>query len=448
MILDVHMPEMPEDADDMLEAYAPQTLAPATQVLVVASQKGGSGKTTLAGHLAVQAEQAGAGPVALIDTDPQGSLAKWWNAREKETPAFAEVSVPDLERDIERLRASGFKLIVIDTPPALTSSIAEVIMHADLVIIPTRPSPHDLRAIGPTVDMIEYQRKPLVFVINAATARARITGETAVVLSQHGTVAPVTVHHRVDFAASMIDGRTVGEVNEKSRSAREISNLWAYLDDRLFRMRTSPTDRMGQQRASFEDDFLTPAPATHKQSVLDNTPAEDAMDVSLQETPVEETSTDQTSGNDMRGETIEDFPTNEPLPPSLAEFEISDVPDDLHPLSFEPTPAPVSVPDIPYSATHSSEPANEPMDIVPDIITSLPVASPLALPIQRHDLSEIYPPHEDMAANDPLESAWDGIDRREEDQGPPAHVPERRASRQVFGRRGEATRTNSISINE
>lgn len=58
-------------------------------VVVFASQKGGSGKTTLSGHIAVEAERVGDGPVALIDTDPQGSLAKWWNARKASTPAFA-----------------------------------------------------------------------------------------------------------------------------------------------------------------------------------------------------------------------------------------------------------------------------------------------------------------------------------------------------------------------
>src|SRR5262249_28661481 len=59
---------------------------PLMRVIVFASQKGGSGKTTLAGHIAVQAERTGNGPVALIDTDPQGSLAKWWNVREKNEP--------------------------------------------------------------------------------------------------------------------------------------------------------------------------------------------------------------------------------------------------------------------------------------------------------------------------------------------------------------------------
>ena len=60
------------------------------RVLALASQKGGSGKTTLSGHLAVQAQLAGAGPVCLIDIDPQGSLADWWNERQDDMPAFAQ----------------------------------------------------------------------------------------------------------------------------------------------------------------------------------------------------------------------------------------------------------------------------------------------------------------------------------------------------------------------
>jgi chromosome partitioning protein len=209
-------------------------------VLVMASQKGGSGKTTLSGHLAVEAESAGVGPVSLIDTDPQGSLAHWWNAREAGSPHFAKVGLMELGEALDHLRQSGIKLAVIDTPPAITESISHVVAHADLVIVPTRPSPHDLRAVGATVDIAEHHGKPLVFVLNAATARARITGEAAIALSQHGTVAPVTLHHRVDFAASMVDGRTVGEVVPKSPSAREIHDLWLYIQDRLSRLKHDP----------------------------------------------------------------------------------------------------------------------------------------------------------------------------------------------------------------
>jgi len=209
-------------------------------VIVAASQKGGSGKTTLSGHLAVEAVRAGAGEIALIDTDPQGSLAAWWNARQAPTPHFVKAGMADLEEALTGLHQAGIKIAVIDTPPAITQSISRVVAHADLVVVPTRPSPHDLRAVGATVDIAERHGKPVVFVINAATARARITGESAVALSQHGMVAPVTIHHRVDFAASMIDGRTVGEVVPNSQSAKEISDLWIYIQEKLSRIVRDP----------------------------------------------------------------------------------------------------------------------------------------------------------------------------------------------------------------
>lgn len=205
-------------------------------VVTLASQKGGTGKTTLAGHIAVQAERTGAGPVALIDADPQGSLADWWNSRKAGTPVFAQASVWRLREDLEKLRQSGIELVVIDTPPAITSTIDDVIGLSDLVVIPTRPSPHDLRSIGRTVMLAERAQKPLVFVINGASPWAAITASTAIALSQHGTVAPSIVHQRADFATSMIDGRTVGEVRRNSPSAAEIAQLWGYLDNRLNRV--------------------------------------------------------------------------------------------------------------------------------------------------------------------------------------------------------------------
>lgn len=203
------------------------------RVLALASQKGGSGKTTLSGHLAVQSQLAGAGPVVLIDIDPQGSLADWWNERDSEYPAFAQTTVARLASDLEILRQQGFKLAVIDTPPAITMAIQSVISVAELIIVPTRPSPHDLRAVGATVDLCDRAGKPLIFVVNAATPKAKITSEAAVALSQHGTVAPITLHHRTDYAASMIDGRTVMEVDPNGRSAGEIRALWDYVSDRL-----------------------------------------------------------------------------------------------------------------------------------------------------------------------------------------------------------------------
>ena len=132
------------------------------------------------------------------------------------------------------------RLVFIDTPPAVTTTIRNVVAHADLVLIPARPSPHDLRAIAATLDIVEYRDKPFVFVVNGATPRARITADAAIALSQHGTVAPVTIHHRNDFASSMIDGRTVGECDANGKSAQEISQLWSYLATRLAKLEPRP----------------------------------------------------------------------------------------------------------------------------------------------------------------------------------------------------------------
>ena len=67
------------------------------RIIAFASQKGGVGKTTLAGHLAVEAERQGVGPVALLDTDPQGSLAAWWNVRAAEVPVFVQGDLAKLK---------------------------------------------------------------------------------------------------------------------------------------------------------------------------------------------------------------------------------------------------------------------------------------------------------------------------------------------------------------
>lgn len=201
--------------------------------IAVVSRKGGSGKTTLAAHLAVAAHRAQAGCVALMDTDPQASLADWWNAREARDPLFVQTGFDRLETDVERLDAAGVDLLVVDTPPAVTESIETCVALADLVVVPSRPSPHDIRSVLSTVKLLEHLGTPLVFVINAAIGRAKITSEAIEILSRHGPIAPVVLGQRLDFAVSMIDGRTVMEMPGQTKSAEEIAGLWSYLDARL-----------------------------------------------------------------------------------------------------------------------------------------------------------------------------------------------------------------------
>lgn len=202
-------------------------------VLVLASQKGGAGKTTLAAHLAVAAEAAGDGPTVLIDTDPQGSMSAWWNVREAETPALAPTTIAQLPEKLAALAAGGYRLAVVDTPPAITEAIGAVVRSADLVLIPTRPSPHDLRAVGSTVDLVQAAGKSFVFAVTQAKPNARLTVQAIAALSEHGAVAPAIIHDRVDYAGSMIDGRTVQEADGRGRSSKEILELWAFVKARL-----------------------------------------------------------------------------------------------------------------------------------------------------------------------------------------------------------------------
>ncbi len=203
------------------------------KTIVLASQKGGAGKSTLAAHLAVAAERDNTGPCVLLDTDPQASLSAWWNGREAENPAFAPTTLKELPAKLEALAQAGYAYAIIDTPPAITESIRAVVALADLVLIPTRPSPHDLRAVGSTVELAVNAGRPFVFAVTQAKPNTKLTVQAVAALSEHGVVAPAIVHDRVDYAASMIDGRTVLETDPRGRSAGEVVELWQFVKARL-----------------------------------------------------------------------------------------------------------------------------------------------------------------------------------------------------------------------
>lgn len=203
------------------------------KVIVVASQKGGSSKTTLVAHLAVAAEKNNISPTVLIDMDPQSSLSSWWNVREDDKPALTSSGLKELQEKIKALKEAGVKLLLIDTPPAITNAIYEVVKLADLVVIPTRPSPHDLRAVGSTIDIIKKVNCPYIFIITQAKPNTRLTVQTIAALSEHGTVSPIIIHDRVDYASSMINGKTVIETDKKGKSSEEINQLLSFVLARI-----------------------------------------------------------------------------------------------------------------------------------------------------------------------------------------------------------------------
>ena len=128
--------------------------------IVLATQKGGSGKTTLAIGLALAAIQAGH-TVRLIETDSQGTLSNWQSRRPYAEPTVEPVySAGDIEARLELLRQSGVTLTIIDTAGGVSAATTAAIRHADLCLIPARPSVADIEAAAPTLGVARAWNKP------------------------------------------------------------------------------------------------------------------------------------------------------------------------------------------------------------------------------------------------------------------------------------------------
>lgn len=193
------------------------------------AQKGGAGKTTLAVHLSVLAN------APLLDTDPQESAADWARARENDEPPVLPLKVTDLEKTLGAVRATGSAWTFIDTAPHAQATVAQVPRFCDLIVIPTRPSIMDLRALGKTFDIVRTRNVPAVVVLNACPAprllgEARAVREARAALEPTGIpVAPVTITDRADLQHALIDGRAVTEYDANSKASAEIRALWTYL---------------------------------------------------------------------------------------------------------------------------------------------------------------------------------------------------------------------------
>lgn len=197
------------------------------KTIVITSQKGGSGKTMLAAHLAVEAERVGDAPAWLIDTDRQGTLSRWHERRTAETPQLGQVPFAQIQSGLAALdQKHGAVYCMIDTAPTISDQTASLVEYADLVVIPVRPSPSDLWAVAETVDLVQSADKPFIFVITQAKPQASITAQAVAALSQHGRVAQTFIADRVAYAAAMTGGNTAPELGAKGPAAAEITALW------------------------------------------------------------------------------------------------------------------------------------------------------------------------------------------------------------------------------
>jgi chromosome partitioning protein len=200
------------------------------KTIVISSQKGGSGKTTLAATLAVEAERSGSGPAWLIDTDKQGTLTKWYSRRNDDaphTPQMADTSFDKLEHGLDNIAIKHVGAFTfIDTAPAISDQNEAIIAHADLVLIPVQPSPADLWAAGDTVALVKAAKKPLLFVMTKVKPHANLTAQTVAALSKSGPVAQAFIGDRVAYAAALTGGNTAPELAPKGAAAAEIAGLW------------------------------------------------------------------------------------------------------------------------------------------------------------------------------------------------------------------------------
>jgi len=201
--------------------------------VAILSRKGGTGKTTLALHLAVAAEEAGL-PTAVFDLDPQVSAALWADRRGKSFPAVMPAQGPRLSRFLAQAEQQEAKLVILDTPPEANEVTEMALAAADLALIPCRPSALDLAAINSSVRLARDSGKPFFVVINAAPAQGRETAEMRAALDAAGvTVAPIALYHRKAYSAGMQDGRTAPELDPHGKAAAEIAALLSWLRETI-----------------------------------------------------------------------------------------------------------------------------------------------------------------------------------------------------------------------
>ncbi len=203
-------------------------------IVAIVSQKGGSGKTTLAIHLAVRAV-ASDKLTYVIDTDPQATAAAWGDWRGDFQPEVITSPPARLIRTIQKLTKAGGEFFVIDTPPHADAAAREAVKAADLVLIPTRLRAFDLHAIEATAELIGYVRKPAFVLLNAVPARAmrQVAGAIQSVESHGLQVCPVHFGERAAFHQSSAAGEVASETNCETKAAAEVDALWKWISQQL-----------------------------------------------------------------------------------------------------------------------------------------------------------------------------------------------------------------------
>jgi chromosome partitioning protein len=211
------------------------------RTIAFVTQKGGTGKTTLAASLAVAAAAAGERVIAL-DLDPQASLVRWGKCREAANvpnkvmiePLEGE-RLPQLRAILEGLACVGFTLAVFDTAGADSTAARLVTGAADLCLLPARPTRLDVEATAATFRAVFLAKRKAAFVLNQCppSYRSSRASESAKDLTRLGVLAEPMLAARMDFQDAIAAGLGVTEYAREGRAAQEIEALWRWIRTQL-----------------------------------------------------------------------------------------------------------------------------------------------------------------------------------------------------------------------
>jgi len=207
------------------------------RILTIAQQKGGAGKTTLAAQLAVTWAKAGR-RVGLLDIDPQGSLSAWFALRHARLGDEANLTLVQaagwrLGTELDRLRA-GHDLVLIDSPPHAETEVRIAVRAATLILVPIQPSPMDLWATAPTLEIARREKIPALALLNRAPAKGKLVDRIRADLAASGvTLTTTSLGNRIAFASAMLDGRGVSETQPRGSAASELTRLATELEQSL-----------------------------------------------------------------------------------------------------------------------------------------------------------------------------------------------------------------------
>jgi chromosome partitioning protein len=204
------------------------------KTIAILSQKGGTGKTTLALHLAVAAERRDVA-VAVLDLDPQASATEWKDSRPGDSPSVTSIQASRLRKALDVAAGAGAELVIIDSAPHSADAAVAAAEVADAILIPCRAGILDLRAIATTARIVKATGKPAFVVLNAAPVRAPLMmADATAAVEQHGLpVAPVILHQRSAYAHALAAGQTAQEYEPDGKAAEEVADLFTWLADLL-----------------------------------------------------------------------------------------------------------------------------------------------------------------------------------------------------------------------